>query len=183
MWNDELQADVHGDDIDRVLSRHGVPMRRLSLPLLIIASLAACAHAPGPVNTGGHLPPEVAGITWQWVSMIARTGEVRPDAPEHYTVRFGDDNRAQIRADCNTGSAPIGNRRRTTLARVEDAPGCRLAFLRWSRSSTMLLILVATRSAEIENPEHQARAASGATATFHANPAPPSCLPPCVGLA
>jgi heat shock protein HslJ len=83
-------------------------MRRLSLPLLIVASLAACAHAPGPVNTGGHLPPEVAGITWQWVSMLARTGEVRPDAPEHYTVRFGDDNRAQIRADCNTGSAPIG---------------------------------------------------------------------------
>ena len=83
-------------------------MRSLGLSLLIGAILAACAHTPGPVNTAGHLPPEVAGITWQWVSMISRSGELKPDAPERYTVRFGDDNRAQIRADCNTGSAPIG---------------------------------------------------------------------------
>ena len=40
--------------------------------------------------------------------MIARIGELRPDTPAHYTIRFGGDNRAQIRADCNTGSAPIG---------------------------------------------------------------------------
>lgn len=84
------------------------PMRHLALPFLIAASLAACAHEPGPTNTAGRLPPEVTGTTWQWVSMIARIGELRPDAPEHYTIRFGDDNRAQIRADCNTGSAPIG---------------------------------------------------------------------------
>ena len=83
-------------------------MRRLSFPLLMGATLAACAHAPGPTNTGNSLPPDVAGITWQWVSMISRSGELRPDEPAHYTVRFGDDNRAQIRADCNTGSAPIG---------------------------------------------------------------------------
>ena len=83
-------------------------MRRVSFPLVIAASLAACAHAPGPTNTAGRLPPEVAGTTWQWVSMISRMGELKPDAPEHYTIRFGDDNRAQIRADCNTGSAPIG---------------------------------------------------------------------------
>ena len=81
---------------------------RLTFPLLMLASLAGCATAPGPVNTAGRLPPEVAGITWEWVSMISRSGELRPDAPQQYTVRFGDDNRAQIRADCNTGSAPIG---------------------------------------------------------------------------
>ena len=82
-------------------------MRRLILPLLIVASLAGCAHEPGPVNAGGRLPPEVAGITWQWVSMISRSGELRPQEPARYTVRFGDKS-AQIRADCNTGSAPIG---------------------------------------------------------------------------
>jgi heat shock protein HslJ len=76
-------------------------------PLLIVAGLAGCATAPGPVNTAGRLPPEVAGVTWQWVSMISRMGELRPDVPEHYTIRF-DDGRAQIRADCNSGSAPIG---------------------------------------------------------------------------
>ena len=101
------------------------PMRHLALPFLIAASLAACAHEPGPTNTAGRLPPEVTGTTWQWVSMIARIGELRPDAPEHYTIRFGDDNRAQIRADCNTGSAPIGvgdNRQLPDRSTDQDDP-------------------------------------------------------------
>jgi heat shock protein HslJ len=85
-------------------------MRALGVAALWVALVVAagCAHEPGPVNASGQLPSEVTGSTWQWESATTVIGETKPDAPEHYTIRFDPAGRAEIRADCNSGSAPLG---------------------------------------------------------------------------
>jgi heat shock protein HslJ len=50
------------------------------------------------------LPSTVLDVTWQWVSFTSPVEQVTVDSPERYTIRFGRDGRAAVRADCNRGS-------------------------------------------------------------------------------
>lgn len=78
---------------------------RFTMLLPCLLALGACAS--GPANVAGHLPPEVTGPTWRWVSTLTVYGELRPDA-SRYTLHFTDDNRVQIEAGCKAGSATVG---------------------------------------------------------------------------
>ena len=87
-------------------------MRRLvtvPVPASIAAlalALAACSSS-GPVNIANHLPPEVTGPTWRWVSTLTVYGELGPGSVP-FTVRFTQDDRALIDAGCKGGVAPVG---------------------------------------------------------------------------
>jgi para-nitrobenzyl esterase len=92
-------------------------MRRV-LMLLPLLAIAACA----PRGTGGPVlpgtinapPPPIAapgdalltGIAWSWQGTQASDGaRTVPESPERYSVEFQPGGRANIRADCNRGSA------------------------------------------------------------------------------
>ncbi len=92
-------------------------MRR-ALTLLLWISLAACAPSeyrapvlPGYVNAP---PPPLAaagdalltGTVWAWKgTLMSDDKRIVPDAPERYTLEFQPGGKANIRADCNRGSA------------------------------------------------------------------------------
>ena len=69
------------------------------------------SQAPAPATNGANLPsdaslpPDVADVTWQWVSFTTPVEQVNVDAPERYTIRFEPDGRVAVRADCNRGTA------------------------------------------------------------------------------
>jgi heat shock protein HslJ len=50
------------------------------------------------------LPSNVLDVTWEWVSFTSPVEQITVDAPERYTIRFGREGRAAVRADCNRGS-------------------------------------------------------------------------------
>jgi heat shock protein HslJ len=58
-------------------------------------------------------PPQVLSGTWQWEGTLMNDGTaIVPRLPSRYTLEFGPDGRAAIRADCNTGNGPftiVGN--------------------------------------------------------------------------
>ena len=95
-------------------------MKIWTLTLLWLASvLASCApaqsqtaQAPAPPATTTAtapmafiLPPEMLGVTWQWVSFTMPIEEMTAAAPERYTIEFQADGRVAIQADCNRGLA------------------------------------------------------------------------------
>jgi heat shock protein HslJ len=51
------------------------------------------------------LPSNVVDVTWQWVSFTTPIEQISVDAPERYTIQFGRDGRAALKADCNRGTA------------------------------------------------------------------------------
>jgi heat shock protein HslJ len=55
--------------------------------------------------TDSTLPSNILNVTWQWVSFTSPVEQITVDAPERYTIRFGRDGRAAVRADCNRGSS------------------------------------------------------------------------------
>ena len=83
-------------------------MRILSAALTALGSLAALltltvltippAFSAQP--TGGS---SLTGVVWQWQHTVTNTDSMTPDDPGRYTVEFGSDGRASIRADCNRG--------------------------------------------------------------------------------
>jgi para-nitrobenzyl esterase len=67
------------------------------------------AQPPSPYRERGEvsdstLPSDLMDVTWQWISFTTPVEEITVDAPERYTIRFGRDGRAAVRADCNRGS-------------------------------------------------------------------------------
>jgi heat shock protein HslJ len=72
--------------------------RQMLVIAVLVLALVSCA-------TGPTTPSEIAipGITWKLRS-IQRAGSVTIDipVPERFTVLFRDDQRAVVRADCNT---------------------------------------------------------------------------------
>jgi heat shock protein HslJ len=50
------------------------------------------------------LPSNMPEVTWQWVSFTSPVEQIAVDAPERYTIRFGPDGRAAVKADCNRGN-------------------------------------------------------------------------------
>jgi para-nitrobenzyl esterase len=68
------------------------------------------AQPPSPYRERGEvsdstMPSDVVGVTWEWVSLSTPVEQVKVDAPERYTIRFGRDGRVAVRADCNRGSS------------------------------------------------------------------------------
>ncbi len=108
---------------------------------LIAGVLAGCAQTGAPrvppaaqpsfvAAPDSVMPPDVAGVAWQWVSLTTPVDSVTVDAPERYTVRFDTAGRIAVRADCNRGSAPYAvtaDRRLTfgplALTKVACPPG------------------------------------------------------------
>lgn len=73
-------------------------MGRMFVIAVLMMALVSCSSGPtAPSETG------LAGITWKLRS-IQRAGFVTIDipVPERFTVLFSDDQRAVVRADCNT---------------------------------------------------------------------------------
>lgn len=73
---------------------------------LSTAVVSACATTAMPAPTAASSP--LAGTQWQLVaieSMSDVEGTARPPDPAKYTLDFGNDGRANLRLDCNRGSA------------------------------------------------------------------------------
>lgn len=72
-------------------------MRGIVLLVLLIFGFISCSDGPtSPSDTG------ITGVTWRLRSIQrpgAPTIEIRD--PERFTMRFGEDLRAAVRADCN----------------------------------------------------------------------------------
>lgn len=80
----------------------GVAARPLLAAMLSL--LAGCAAAPAahPAAQG------LAGTAWVLEAVVSMADDqpaLRPDDPARYTLVFGTDGQAQLRLDCNRGSA------------------------------------------------------------------------------
>jgi heat shock protein HslJ len=60
--------------------------------------------------------PKLKGRAWTWQRTDLRGERIAPDAPANYTIEFGDDDRLQVRADCNRGGAAYTARTDRTLS-------------------------------------------------------------------
>jgi len=77
---------------------------RLSVGALVIA--AAVMAFPNTASSNATTTSTLSGTAWQLVSIDARhRGVTAPDDGTKYTLSFGKDKRALIRADCNRGVA------------------------------------------------------------------------------
>ncbi len=74
-------------------------MRLRGAVILVVIGLAAvvAVACDGVTN-----PSELQGVEWRLVSLHRfGSNEVTVDRPERYTLRFEDDGRVRVRADCN----------------------------------------------------------------------------------
>jgi heat shock protein HslJ len=76
---------------------------------LATAGCASYSTSQSPSQLIAVGPPEVhadaAGTLWLWQSTVGIDGAGRgPSSPHRYTLRFQDDGRLQVRADCNRGT-------------------------------------------------------------------------------
>jgi len=113
-----------------------MPDQRLALVLMTLSlsgPLAGCAPRQAPsmsdaaaatptagasdAGTTPAPPPDMTGVTWEWVGFSTPVEQVAVDTPDRYTLRFEPDRRVLVRADCNRGSAAysIGEDRRMAL--------------------------------------------------------------------
>ena len=72
--------------------------------------LADGTEAPGATATDTAadatelaLPPEVVGVTWQWVSFITPKEQIDVDDPARYTLELLADGSVALQIDCNRG--------------------------------------------------------------------------------
>lgn len=85
--------------------------RRIVNACAVIACIAACtaeqetdlrvADDRAPVRSND--PALVVGKTWEWVATQTPVELIEANDPARYTVTLGDDGRARVRFDCNTG--------------------------------------------------------------------------------
>jgi heat shock protein HslJ len=85
--------------------------RRIAVSLFLAACFPGCAPQGGP-ETGteaaaepprGYDPAQVIGRTWEWAGTQTPVEFVAVADPGRYTMYLGEDGRARIRFDCNTG--------------------------------------------------------------------------------
>lgn len=84
-------------------------MRHLIATLTAAGSLVLLLAATGLTASSAFVaqPPggsPLTGVVWQWRHTVTNTDSMTPDDPSRYTIEFGSDGRASIRADCNRGS-------------------------------------------------------------------------------
>jgi len=73
----------------------------------IVTALTATLWVGGCVSPPA--PPTLAGTSWQLISIASmddRQGTLTLADPSRYTLTFGRDGSAEMRLDCNRGSAP-----------------------------------------------------------------------------
>jgi heat shock protein HslJ len=81
---------------------------------LVIA--AAVMAFPNTASSNATTTSTLSGTAWQLVSIDARhRGVTAPDDGTKYTLSFGKDKRALIRADCNRGVASWHSTQETDL--------------------------------------------------------------------
>jgi para-nitrobenzyl esterase len=99
------------------------------LPVAALICLAAgCAGSQpqpqparaSPVASGGALPAEIVGVTWEWVSFTTPVEQIQVDSPASYTIRLDPDGKLAMKADCNRGmsSWTAGPDRRIQIAPI-----------------------------------------------------------------
>jgi len=76
---------------------------------LAIAGCATPATSRSPSQLVAVGPPEVRtagdGTLWLWRTTIANDGSgYAPPSPDRYTIRFLNEGRVEVRADCNRGT-------------------------------------------------------------------------------
>lgn len=84
-------------------------MQKLIATLTAAGSLALLLAASGLATPSAFSaqPPDggsLTGVVWQWRQTVTNSDSIAPDDPSRYTIEFGSDGRASIRADCNRGS-------------------------------------------------------------------------------
>ncbi len=65
------------------------------------AEQPAPAPGEGDITTGGAL----TGVAWEWVRTVTPVEEITVADPTRYHIVLNDDNTANIKADCNVGTA------------------------------------------------------------------------------
>ena len=73
----------------------------------------------GEAGAGEAPAAGLAGVTWEWVSLIDPLGQTLASDPTRYTITFNEDGTANVVADCNTVFASY----LTDGANIEIAPG------------------------------------------------------------
>lgn len=70
------------------------------------------------VASDSGTPQSITDATWQWVSFTTPVEQITVDAPDRYTILFGQDGRVAVRADCNrgTGRYTVTDDRRITIS-------------------------------------------------------------------
>jgi para-nitrobenzyl esterase len=66
-------------------------------------SQAADTQAQTAVVSDSILPDSIVEITWEWVGFSTPVEQITVDSPDRYTLRFGQDGRVAMCADCNRG--------------------------------------------------------------------------------
>ena len=92
----------------------GTSSMRRSVGALVVAT--AVIVLPNTAATNPSMSSTLSGTAWQLVSIDARhAGVTAPDDGTKYTLSFGADKRALIRADCNRGVASWHSTEETNL--------------------------------------------------------------------
>jgi heat shock protein HslJ len=95
---------------------------RQSICATAITALLLIALGSSAPSTASQamLRADVMNVTWEWLSLKTPAEQVKIDAPERYTIRFGPDGRVALRADCNRGNAvySVGPDRRIALGTI-----------------------------------------------------------------
>lgn len=78
-------------------------IRTAGIAMVVTAmTLMMTAHV-----TNAQIPAEIVGMEWQWRGTLLSDGTViRPADASRYTIEFGADGNAAVRADCNGGGGP-----------------------------------------------------------------------------
>lgn len=92
----------------------GTPSVRRAVSALVIA--VAVVGLPTTAASNQSMASTLSGTAWQLVNIDARhEGVTAPDDGTKYTLSFGTDKRALIRADCNRGVASWHSTEETDL--------------------------------------------------------------------
>lgn len=76
---------------------------RIRIVFIITILLASSSGAFSGEKARATDVKEILGKTWQWISTVTPVETVRASDPARYTIRLGEDGKAQVRFDCNRG--------------------------------------------------------------------------------
>jgi heat shock protein HslJ len=71
-----------------------------------IAGLLICAAIGGARGESGAapaLPPEIIGVTWEWLGLQTPKDAINVADPSSYTITFAADGSLALQVDCNRG--------------------------------------------------------------------------------
>lgn len=74
-------------------------------PTATAEALPTEAPMEQPTTEPASVESDLVGTTWEWVTVVDPTGQTVVTDPTRYTIAFGEDNAASIKADCNNVTA------------------------------------------------------------------------------